>query len=105
MEVWQDYEAAAINWAVYVEEMDIPSGREFFGGKPALGGLDNRKEGVLYSGNEEEIRKAVRELIETCGKKAFCWAQTAPFQGICRRTCPLGAGRGKKHIGIWKKTL
>ena len=54
-----------------MEEMDIPSGREFFGGKPALGGLDNRKEGVLYSGNEEEIRKAVRELIETCGKKGF----------------------------------
>lgn len=71
VEVWQDYEAAAINWAVYVEDLDIPSGREFFGGKPALGGLDNRKEGVLYSGNEEEIRKAVRELIEKCGKKGF----------------------------------
>ena len=71
VEVWQDYEAAAIKWAGYVEVMDIPSGREFFGGKTALGGLDNRKEGVLYSGNEEEIRKAVRELIETCGKKGF----------------------------------
>lgn len=49
----------------------FPREGEFFGGKPALGGLDNRKEGVLYSGNEEEIRKAVRELIETCGKKGF----------------------------------
>ena len=52
VEVWQDYEAAAINWAVYVEDMDIPSGRQFFAGKPALGGFDNRKEGILYSGKE-----------------------------------------------------
>ena len=71
VEVWQDYEAAAINWAVYVEDMDIPSGRQFFAGKPALGGFDNRKEGILYSGKEEEIRKFTRELIETCGKKGF----------------------------------
>ena len=71
VEIWQDYEAAAISWAVYVEDMDIPSGRQFFAGKPALGGFDNRKEGILYSGKEEEIRKFTRELIETCGKKGF----------------------------------
>ena len=35
----------------------------FFAGKPALGGFDNRKEGILYSGKEEEIRKFTRELL------------------------------------------
>ena len=54
-----------------MEDMDIPSGRQFFGGRPALGGFDNRKEGILYSGSEEEIRKAARALIETCGRKGF----------------------------------
>lgn len=71
LEVWQDYEAAAVNWAVYVEELDILAGREFFGGKAALGGFDNRKSGVLYSGSREEIQEFTKALIGTCGKKGF----------------------------------
>lgn len=62
LEVWQDYPAAAVNWAVYVEEMDLSQGKEFFH-KPVLGGFDNRKTGLLYTGTQEEIRDFTKALI------------------------------------------
>ena len=30
VEVWKNYKAAAVNWAVYVEDMDLNVGRDFF---------------------------------------------------------------------------
>lgn len=62
LEVWQDYPAAAVNWAVYVEGMDLAQGKEFFH-KPVLGGFDNRKTGLLYTGTQEEIRDFTKTLI------------------------------------------
>ena len=41
IEVWQDYPAKVINWAVFVEGMSMKEGKEFFGGKCVLGGFDN----------------------------------------------------------------
>ena len=38
-------------------------GRAFFGGKTVLGGCDNRKTGVLYSGTKAEVQKFIRDLI------------------------------------------
>ncbi len=69
MEVWQDYPADAINWACYVEDMDLAAGQKFFGGKCVLGGFDNRPGGVLYAGTKEEVQAETRRLIETAGTR------------------------------------
>ncbi|MCD8180971.1 MAG: hypothetical protein LUF26_05770 [Firmicutes bacterium] len=69
IEVWRDYRAAAVNWAVYVEELDLNDGRELFNCGCVLGGFDNRKDGVLCSGSIGEIKAETRRLIETAGKR------------------------------------
>ena len=56
VEIWKNYKAAAVNWAVYVEDMDLNVGRDFFNTNCVLGGFDNRKNGVLYSGTLDEIK-------------------------------------------------
>lgn len=66
MEVWQDYPAKAINWACFVEDMDLTQGKAFFGGKCVLGGFDNRPGGVLYSGTREDIMAYTRQLMQQC---------------------------------------
>lgn len=67
VDVWQDYKAAVINWAVYVEKMTLGEGREFFGDCCVLGGFDNRKDGILYSGTREEIEQEVERILEEAG--------------------------------------
>ena len=62
LENWQDYPAKVINWAVFVENMDLVRGRAFFGGKTVLGGCDNRKGGVLYTGTKQQVQTFVRSL-------------------------------------------
>lgn len=69
VEVWQDYPSAVVNWAVYVEEMSLGEGKEFFGGRCVLGGFDNRKSGVLYSGSREEIEAETEKLVKEAGVK------------------------------------
>ena len=65
LENWQDYPAKVINWAVFIEEMDLVRGRGFFGGKTVLGGCDNRKTGVLYTGSKAEVQSFVRKLVSS----------------------------------------
>lgn len=67
LEVWRDYPADAVNWAVYVEGLGLREGRDFFGGKTVLGGLDNREGGALASGSREEVEQAVAELVRDAG--------------------------------------
>ncbi len=67
MEIWQDYPAAAVNWACYVEQMNLPEGRPFFGGRCVLGGFDNRPQGVLYSGTKAEVIAETRRLLREAG--------------------------------------
>ncbi len=69
LEVWQDYPAKAINWACYVENVDLPQGQRFFGGKCVLGGFDNRPQGVLFSGTKEEVQAETRRLVENAGTR------------------------------------
>jgi len=71
MEVWQDYESAAVNWASYVDHLDVSAAKEFFGDRCVLGGFDNRKRGVLYHGNREEIQAETRRLIGEVKKRGF----------------------------------
>lgn len=39
-----------------MEDMDLNVGRDFFNTNCVLGGFDNRKNGVLYSGTLDEIK-------------------------------------------------
>lgn len=68
LEVWKDYKAAAVNWAVYVEDMDLSEGRGFFSADCVLGGFDNRPEGVMYSGSIDEIKAETKRLVQSAGK-------------------------------------
>lgn len=71
LESWQEYPSAAVNWAAFVEKMDVSDIRKFFRGRPAWGGFDNRSCGLLYRGTEEEIKAETRRLIALGGKKGY----------------------------------
>lgn len=43
-----------------MEDMDLNVGRDFFNTNCVLGGFDNRKNGVLYSGTLDEIKSEKR---------------------------------------------
>ncbi len=67
IEVWQDYPSAAVNWAVYVEQLTLGEGKKFFGNRCVLGGFDNRKAGILYSGTKEEVQAEVEKIVAEAG--------------------------------------
>lgn len=64
IEVWKDYPARAVNWAVYVEDLSLKDGKNYFGGRCVLGGFDNRKTGVLYSGSKQAIKDETKRLLK-----------------------------------------
>ena len=68
LEIWQDYPAKAVNWACFVENMNLVEGMKFFGGRCVLGGFDNRPQGVLYSGSREDVEAETIRLIQRSGK-------------------------------------
>lgn len=67
LEVWQDYPAKAINWACFIEEMNLAEGKKFFGGKCVLGGFDNRATGLINNGTKEEVQAFARALAASAG--------------------------------------
>lgn len=67
LEVWRDYPARAVNWAVFVEGLGLAEGKEFFGGKAVIGGFDNRRGTVLYTGDGNQLQDATREIIQEFG--------------------------------------
>ncbi|MGI6108180.1 MAG: uroporphyrinogen decarboxylase family protein [Lachnospiraceae bacterium] len=67
IEVWQDYPAKCVNWAVYTEGLSLSEGRKFFGGKAILGGFKNTKDGVLYSGSKEEVKAEAKKIVREAG--------------------------------------
>lgn len=89
LEVWQDYPAKAINWACFIEDMDLTQGKAFFGGKCVLGGFDNRPCGVLFSGTREEVEATTRALVQAAGTTGV----------ILGADCTLPASIDKERIG------
>ena len=71
LESWQEYPSAVINWAAFVEHMDVLQIRDFFQGRPAWGGFDNRTGGLLYNGTKEEIEAETKRLISLGGKRGY----------------------------------
>lgn len=71
MESWKDYPSAVVSWAAFVDHKDVAEIREFFDGRPAWGGFDNRTCGLLYNGNEEDIKKETLRLIKMGTKTGY----------------------------------
>lgn len=69
LSVYQSYEASIINWAVHAEEVSLKDGKEFFGGRPVIGGFANTKDSILYKGSKEEVEAYVEKIITEAGKK------------------------------------
>ncbi len=66
---YEDYEAAAYNWAVTVEQLPLEEGRKIFHGRTVLGGFANTVDGILYRGDKAAIKAETRRLIAQAGKQ------------------------------------
>lgn len=76
LELWKDYPAKVVNWAVYVEGVSLEEGRSYFGGRTVLGGFETHwdgtvQEGIIYNGTKEELQAYTRELISGYGKRGL----------------------------------
>lgn len=68
LEYYQDYPGCAVNWAIYVDHLTLEDGRRFFGGRPVMGGFDNRRGKLLYAATRGEIERETRRLVENYKK-------------------------------------
>ncbi|MDD3244090.1 MAG: uroporphyrinogen decarboxylase family protein [Eubacteriales bacterium] len=64
LEVWRDYPVKCFNWAAFIENLSVPEGKRFFGGKCVLAGFDNRVSGPLFSGNRQQIEALTDALLD-----------------------------------------
>lgn len=69
--LFTDYPAQVINWAVGPEGISLAEGRKLFGGRTVLGGFENGKNGLLYTGNQAAIQDETKRLIAEAGKVAL----------------------------------
>ena len=69
--LFADYPAQVINWAVGPEGISLAEGRKLFGGRTVLGGFENGKEGLLYTGSQAVIQDETNRLIAEAGKEAL----------------------------------
>lgn len=69
--LWREYPSRAVNWAIYVDGMDLVRGRDYFGERTVFGGFDNRVHGLLYTEPRsvvmEETRRIVSDYAEATG--------------------------------------
>ena len=61
------YPCAIVNWSVKDTGLSLREGRDLFGGKPVLGGMNNR--GNILGGSAEAIVAEVREVIGSFGTR------------------------------------
>lgn len=66
LELFKDYEAAAINWAVHAEGVSLSEGKKLFGGKPVLGGFE--QDTVIYKGTREEVEQFTWKILDEAGQ-------------------------------------
>lgn len=74
--LWQDYPVKVVNWAVFVEGMDLDEGRMYFQDRTCLGGYETHwdgkvQEGIIYNGTKEELQDYTRKLILGHGKRGL----------------------------------
>lgn len=69
LEWYADYPVKVFNWAVFTEGVDLKEGKTIFKGKPVIGGFDNNKGSILYTGTEEELREYIFKMLDEVGTK------------------------------------
>ena len=68
--IWyKDYPVKAFNWAVFTENISLEEGKKILNDKPVLGGFDNAKGSILYTGSEEELREYIYNILDNAGTK------------------------------------
>ena len=66
LELFTDFEAAAVNIAVYAEGVSLSQGKKMFGGRPVFGGF--AQDTVIYTGTEQEVKEAAWKILDECGQ-------------------------------------
>jgi uroporphyrinogen decarboxylase len=66
--IFKNYPAKVINFASVVEGISLKKGKDIFGGKAVIGGFENTKKGLLYTGSKEDVQKETKRLIKEAGK-------------------------------------
>lgn len=64
LENWKEYPAKAVNWAIYIENLPLAEGKEYFGNRAVLGGFDNRKDSLIVNGTKEEVKAFTKNLVK-----------------------------------------
>ncbi|MDD4849567.1 MAG: uroporphyrinogen decarboxylase family protein [Gemmiger sp.] len=101
MAVWQNYPAKVVNWAVFVENLSLREGKEFFGGRCVLGGFDNTPKGVLLSGTKAEIKQYTEKLLEETGTRGVVLGGDCTFPrgtDVARFKWVMDAARAYKTV-------
>jgi len=68
LELYRDYPAKCMNWAVNVENINLAEGKKLFGGRAVIGGFANTPGSLIHSGLQEEISAFARGLVEEAGR-------------------------------------
>ena len=63
LSLWRNYPSKAVNWAIYVDGMDLPRGKEYFGNRAVFGGFDNRAKGLLRTENARVIQEETKRIV------------------------------------------
>lgn len=66
LEAFRDYPAAAVNWAMEGEKIELGEGKKILGGKPVFGGFP--RTGILDQGTREEVEARVFEILDEAGQ-------------------------------------
>lgn len=62
LELFSDYPAEAVNWAVHVEGVGLGAGKSLFPGKAVIGGFANGPGSLLHRGSKEAVQAFARGL-------------------------------------------
>ena len=71
LEWWDGYPTRMVNWAVYVEGIDLAAGRNRFPGRVLMGGFDNRPGALLHTGSREAIQAETRRILLEAGREGI----------------------------------
>ncbi|MBO4359882.1 MAG: hypothetical protein J5822_03280 [Eubacteriaceae bacterium] len=66
LQLFRDYEAPGINWAVHAEGVSLSEGKKMFGGKAVFGGFEQAT--VIYTGTREEIERFTYGILDEAGQ-------------------------------------
>ena len=69
LERFVDYPVSLVIWAYQADNPSLREGRALFGGKPILGGMDER--GPIVTGPREAIRREIQAALEALGTRGF----------------------------------